>query len=103
MGNCCLADDSHEMSSLIFSEKWLKNIAKCCLLQLWLALLRVKKMAQFCHWLYRNIFTTIVCDSLQANNKMKPSCENQLLYITYIQYTTEKKIWIGIFQLNQHC
>ena len=34
----CLAEDSHETSSLIFSEKQWKNIYECRLLQSWLAL-----------------------------------------------------------------
>ena len=34
----CLAEDSLETSSLIFSEKQWKNIYECHLLQLWLAL-----------------------------------------------------------------
>ena len=34
----CLAEDSLETSSLIFSEKQWKNIYECCLLQLGLAL-----------------------------------------------------------------
>ena len=34
----CLAEDSHETSSLIFSEKQWKNIYECCLLQSCLAL-----------------------------------------------------------------
>ena len=33
----CLAEDSHEMSSLIFSERQWKSIYECCLLQSWLA------------------------------------------------------------------
>ena len=34
----CLAEDSLETSSLIFSEKQWKHIYECCLLQSWLAL-----------------------------------------------------------------
>ena len=34
----CLAEDSPEQSSLIFSEKQWKNIYECRLLQSWLAL-----------------------------------------------------------------
>ena len=37
-----LAEDSREISSLIFSEKQWKSIYKCRLLQLWLALLGLK-------------------------------------------------------------
>ena len=38
----CLAEDSHEISSLIFSEKQWKSIFKCRLLQSWLQLSGLK-------------------------------------------------------------
>ena len=37
MGIICLADDSHEMSSLIFWDKKVNKINECCLLLLWVA------------------------------------------------------------------
>ena len=37
MWNLCIAEDSHEITSLIFSETQWKNIQNCRLLQSWLA------------------------------------------------------------------